>query len=130
MKFLIVDDDFTNRLLLQEILKDYARIHIAVDGKEAVQAVVFALDDNAPYDAVFLDIMMPRLNGQDALKEIRSIENERGFEIGKGTKIIMITALNDKRNIMESFKSQADGYIIKPVIQEDLINKLKNLGLI
>ena len=43
MKTLIVEDDFTSRLLLQELLKHYGPAHIAVNGKEAVEAVRLAL---------------------------------------------------------------------------------------
>jgi two-component system chemotaxis response regulator CheY len=44
MKTLIVEDDFTSRLLLQEILKPYRPSHVAVNGREAVEAVRLALE--------------------------------------------------------------------------------------
>ena len=48
MKTLIVEDDFTSRLLLQEILKSYGVVHIAVNGKEAVHAVREAMEARRP----------------------------------------------------------------------------------
>ena len=69
MKTLIVEDDFTSRLLLQELLKKYGRSHIAVNGLEAVEAVRLALDENEPYDLICLDILMPQMDGQLALRE-------------------------------------------------------------
>ncbi|NCC53452.1 MAG: response regulator, partial [Spartobacteria bacterium] len=71
MKTLIVDDDFTNRILLQAIMEEYGVAHIAVNGREAVDAVCMAMDDGVPYDLVCLDIMMPEMDGQEALKAIR-----------------------------------------------------------
>ena len=79
MKTLIVEDDFTSRLLLQEILKPYGTTHIAVNGKEAVDAVVTAMDVGEPYDLICLDIMMPVMNGYEALKAIRGLEESRGI---------------------------------------------------
>jgi two-component system chemotaxis response regulator CheY len=130
MKFLIVDDDFTNRLLLQEFLKDYAHIHIAVDGKEAVQAVTSAIEDGEPYRGIFLDIMMPKMNGQDALKEIRKVEQEKGYSQNEKARIVMITALGDQQNIDQSFAAMADGYIVKPVVLDKLTKQLKEIELI
>ncbi|MBN2802354.1 MAG: response regulator [Deltaproteobacteria bacterium] len=130
MKFLIVDDDFTNRLLLQEILKDYATIHIAVDGVEAVNAAKDAIEDKAPYDCIFFDILMPKLNGQQALKQIRKIESDSTLLKEQYSKVIMITALNDKKNIKEAINAGSNGYIVKPVNQFDLIKKLKELDVL
>ena len=47
MKALIVEDDFTSRLLLQELLKPYGATHIAVNGREAVEAVRIAVERRA-----------------------------------------------------------------------------------
>ena len=52
MKTLIVDDDSTCQLLLQEILKNYGQCHVAVDGREVVEAVRVALGVAAPYDPI------------------------------------------------------------------------------
>ena len=130
IRTLVVDDDFTNRLLLQELLKIYGPVHVAVNGKEAVDAVIAAGKNNTPYDLACLDIMMPEMDGQEALKQIRAHEAESGIMIGKGIKIIMTTALDDSKNIMTSFKGQCDGYITKPIIRTKLIELLQKFSLI
>ncbi|MBN2343330.1 MAG: response regulator [Deltaproteobacteria bacterium] len=130
MKLLIVDDEFTNRLLLQEITKEFASSQLAVDGDEAVEAVQHSLNANDPYDAILLDIMMPKMNGHDALKKIREIEESNGYSVGQGTKIIMVTALGDKKNVIDAFKEEADGYLVKPVEKEKLVKQLKKLDLL
>ena len=65
MKALIVDDDFVSRLLLQKVLMAYGEAHIAVNGKEAVEAFTAALRLGSSYDVICLDIMMPEMDGQD-----------------------------------------------------------------
>ncbi|MBN2714618.1 MAG: response regulator [Deltaproteobacteria bacterium] len=130
MKILIVDDEFTNRLLLQEISKEFATTHQAVDGKEAVEAVKAALEQGTPYDVILLDIMMPNMNGHEALREIRQIEESNGFKVGQGAKVIMVTALGDKKNVLDAFKEEADGYLVKPIEKSKLIRQLEKLDLL
>jgi len=129
VKTLIVDDDFTNRLLLQEILKVHGPVHVAVNGKEAVEAVAAARDNKEdPYDLICLDIMMPEMDGQEALKIIRADEDRAG--VIENCKVIMTTALGDSKNVIQSFKKQCDGFIVKPVSKSKLLEQLQTLGLI
>jgi two-component system chemotaxis response regulator CheY len=130
MKTLIVEDDFTSRLLLQEILKPYGPSHVAVNGREAVEAVRLALEANEPYDLICLDIMMPEMDGQAALKDIRAQEEARGILSSKGAKIVMTTALGDIRNVSAAYNSLCDGYLTKPIQKAKLLEELRTLKLI
>lgn len=127
---MIVEDDFTSRLLLQELLKRYGPSHIAVNGKEAVDAVRTALEANEPYDLIFLDIMMPEMDGQEALRQIREQEEDRGIPSTRGAKIVMTTALNDIRNVTAAYESLCDAYLTKPIQKAKLLEELRKLGLI
>ena len=130
MKTLIVEDDFTSRLLLQELLKGYGSCHIAVNGKEAVMATETALEADDPYDLICLDIMMPEMDGRAALKEIRGQEVARGILSSRGSKIVMTTALGDAKNIFATFHDLCDGYLIKPIGKAKLLETLHTLNLI
>ena len=130
MKTLIVEDDYTSRLLLQEIIKGFGKSDVAENGREAIVAVREALDAKSPYDLICMDIMMPEMNGQEALVEIRRIEEQRGVQVGKGAKILMTTALGDKDNIMSAFKAQCDGYLVKPIQKRKFLEFLEQLNLI
>ena len=130
MKTLIVEDDFTSRLLLQEILRRHGSSHVAVNGREAVDAVRAALAAGAPYDLVCLDIMMPEMNGQEALLRIRQLEEESGIEVWRRAKVIMTTALADRANVIEAIAGQCDSFIVKPIGRTKLIEELRRLGLI
>ena len=130
MKILIVEDDFTNRLLMQELLKSYGTCHVAVNGKEAVDAAQLALEIGEPYDLVCLDIIMPEMDGQEALRKIRDNEEARGVLSTKGAKIVMTTALGDVKSISTAFTSLCDGYLTKPIQKEKLVEELRKLKLI
>lgn len=130
MKTLVVEDDFTSRLLLQELLKGYGPIHIAVNGKEAVDAVRAAREQNQPYDLICLDIMMPDMDGQAALEEIRALENpDEGPPFHK-SKIIMTTALSDRASVAAAIGGECDYYLVKPIEKLKLLGVLGKLGLI
>ncbi len=130
MKTLIVEDDFTSRLLLLEILQGYGTSHVAANGLEAVGAVSAALDAEEPYDLVCMDIMMPEMDGQQALREIRALEERKGRDCGRGARILMTTALGDKQNVLLAFREQCDGYLVKPLNKRQLLDQLAALGLV
>lgn len=100
MKVLIVEDDFVSRRLMQGILSPYGICHVAVNGREAVEAFKIAINELDPYQLICLDIMMPEMDGHEALREIRRFEEEEG--ITSRVKVIMTTALNDPQTIMKS----------------------------
>ncbi len=130
MKTLIVEDEFTGRLVMQEMLKVYGPTHIAVNGREAVEAVRKALEQGRPYDLICMDIMMPVMDGQKALQAIRELEESKGIISTRGAKILMTTALDDPRNIIDSFKGLCDAYLVKPINKNSLLEELRKLKLI
>ena len=127
MKVLIVEDDFTSRLLLQKLLSSYGESHIAVNGKEAVSAFCGALEAGQPYDLVCLDIMMPEKDGHEALKEMRALEESRGILSTRGAKVIMTTALGDIKSVASAYNELCDGYLVKPIDKAKLIALLDEL---
>ncbi len=130
MKILIVEDDFASRKLMQKFLSPYGSCEVVVDGVEAVEAFTEALSSDDPFDLICLDIMLPKMDGQMVLKNIRDFEEKKGLIGNDGVKIIMTTALSDTTNIMSAFRSQCEGYVTKPVSRARLINEMKDLGLI
>ena len=130
MKTLIVEDEVTSRLLLQEFLKPYGGVHTVADGKQAIGAVRAALESGDGYDLVCLDIMMPGMDGYQTLREIRRLEEERGILSSRGAKIVMTTALDRVGNVFEAFRNLCDDYLFKPIDRAQLLERLMKLQLI
>jgi two-component system, chemotaxis family, chemotaxis protein CheY len=130
LNILIAEDDNTSRIVINGMLTPYGKCDTAVNGKEAVRFFSEALEQGREYDLVCLDIMMPEMNGQDVLKEIRRIELENGISGSDGVKIIMTTALADSKTLMKAFREQCEAYIIKPIRKLDLLEQLHILGLV
>jgi len=128
MKILIAEDDFTSRLIMQRLIEPYAKCDVAMNGKEAVEAFIVGIVEGKPYDLILLDIMMPEMDGQAVVKEVRRIEEEEwGIIYPKGIKIIMTTALDDPKTVVTSFKSFCDAYLVKPIAGEKLIATIREL---
>lgn len=130
MKSLIVDDDFFSRRILQTILSAYGECHVAVNGKEALFAFKQAHAEETPYEVICLDIMMPEMDGQEVLKEIRQIEQSKNILGNDSVKIIMTTALDDSGNITTAFREQCESYLIKPISKSKLLKILVDFNLI
>lgn len=130
MRFLVVDDDFETRLLVQKLLRPFGTVDTAADGEEAVAAFCAALKDNDPYDLVTMDILMPNSNGQQALREIREIEKEKGTPTAKQVRAIIISGLDDSKEVHDAFfLGEATSYIIKPINHKALLDEIEKLGI-
>ena len=131
MKSLVAEDDQLARLLLQSILSRYGECDIVKNGREAVDKVVAAMETNEPYDLLCLDILMPVLDGNEALVEIRRKEQEAGIQKHELLKVIMVTALEDFHTITQAFdEGYCEAYLTKPVKEEELLEHLHELDLI
>lgn len=130
MRILIAEDDLISRTIMKKYLLKYGDCDIAVDGEEALSFFMSAMNEAKPYDLITLDIMMPKLDGHRVLKEIRDIETSRRIFGSDGVKVIMTTALSDKTNVLNAFRSQCEAYLIKPIDKGKIIAELKKLNLI
>ena len=130
MKILIADDNYASRRLLKVFLKDYGESHFAVNGLEALEAFKLAQMNGDPFSLICLDIMMPEMDGVEALRQIRAFEVDHGISEEKRCKVLMTTALHDRKDIIESFNEGCEGYLIKPVEEAQITKVLAQLGLI
>ncbi|MFH1359856.1 MAG: response regulator [Candidatus Omnitrophota bacterium] len=121
-KVLIVDDNFENRELMAEILRDVAECDLAVSGQEAIEKYNNALSLR-PYQVILLDIMMPDVDGLQALRIIRKNERDHGIELGDGVPVIMVTA--HKKPYLDAFFQGCTDYIMKPIDPAKLIKKIE-----
>ena len=129
IRMLIVEDEFLSWQLLQAFVGEYGRSDVAADGEEAVAAVKRSYEEGQPYDLVFMDIVLPKLDGQAALKAIREFEASRGILASGTCKVLMTTALSDAKTVMEAFKNQCEGYLTKPYSKSMLDKAIAKLGV-
>lgn len=115
MKILIAEDDLSSRKFLQRFMDAYGECDLTVDGMEALDAFLMALDEKEPYDLVCLDIMMPAVDGVKALQVIRDLEKQRNIGEEARCKIIMTTALNDVELVKSLFEYGCEAYATKPI---------------
>lgn len=114
-KILLLEDD----KLLCETLEDYLceegfNVDLAHDGEEVLE-----LNYENNYDLYLLDINVPKINGLEVLKQLRSM--------GDNTPTIYLTSYKDKDTLKEGFLSGADDYLIKPVDIEELLLRINSL---
>ncbi len=130
LRTLLVEDDFTSRLVLQTFFSRYGECHIAVNGKEAVAAVAASLEHGPPYDLISMDIMMPEMDGREAVRQARALEQARGIHSTEGARIIMTTAVDDLKEVVRCFHELCDAYLVKPIDLDQLLGHMKRLQLV
>ncbi|WP_438447990.1 response regulator [Gorillibacterium sp. sgz5001074] len=130
MKILIAEDDLASRKFLYKLMSRYGECDMVVDGMEALDAYLLSLKENAPYDLICLDIMMPKVDGVKVLKAIRDYESQRGLLPEKRVKVIMTTALAETPYVQHSFELGCQAYASKPIDTEKLVEVLRKLELI
>jgi len=113
---LLVDDDLTLREMYSERLKaDGFTVEMAKDGEEALQKA----KDIHP-NVILLDIMMPKINGLDVLKQLKAQDETKDIPV------LILTALVQDRERLESATRGADGYIVKSeTMPGEVVNKIK-----
>lgn len=120
---LIVEDNDELREYLQNTLNDEYNVHVCANGKTALSII----KEQQP-DLIISDIMMPEMRGDELCKILKNnIETSH-------IPIILLTALNAEKNIIEGLQIGADEYIVKPfnigILRATIANLLNNRALL
>ena len=127
---LIVDDSRYQRHLILQALAGLFEIEEAEDGQQAIDLFTAARDAGRPFDLVVMDILMPVLDGHEALAGIRRLESQAGVAEDGRTLAIMLSSLDDPANMLRAqFDSGAQAYVTKPFQAQTLLEALATLGL-
>lgn len=128
MKVLVAEDDIASGKFMQKLLSKYGEVVLTRDGIEAVDEFVNAVNQNARFDLVCLDIMMPKIDGYKALASIRDAERKLGLARDSRCKVVMISALDE--GFDASYASDDyEEYICKPIDIMKFDDLIKKLGL-
>ncbi|MGE5790804.1 MAG: response regulator [Syntrophaceae bacterium] len=128
IRVLILEDDPVSGKLMQKFLEPFGSPTLVTDGQQAIEAFRSAFDQNVPFHLFMIDIMVPEIHGKDVLRMIRDMEHERGIPDYKRTRCVMTSSLGDPENIIESFHSKCDAYLIKPIDRKRLSDTLQGMG--
>lgn len=129
MKILAVDDTLMYREMLKQLLASHGEVHEAEDGELAVAAFVQAHEAGEPFDLVFMDVLMPNMDGHQAAQAMRKQEVVRGILSEHEVPIVMLTTMDEPKRIMQAyFRDGCSQYVNKPMTQEKLDEVLSALG--
>jgi len=119
MPVLIVDDNYTNRILLQEMVASWGLMPTtAADGYEALALMKRAFESGKPYRLLLLDLQMPGLDGFEIAERVK----ESPF--GVNVKIILLTSLGEKGHAARCKEVDISGYLTKPVKQSEIFDAI------
>ena len=119
MPVLIVDDNYTNCVLLQEMITSWGLVPTITDsGKEAIDRFSKAFASGTPYRLILLDMQMPELGGFDVAKVIKDAPS------GKDVKIIMLSSIGQRGDSDRCKEVGISGYLLKPIKQSDLFDAI------
>jgi CheY-like chemotaxis protein len=115
---LVVDDEQDIARLISVVLADIGELNIlfAQDGKEALSAI-----RNNKVDLVLLDVLLPKLDGYDVCRIIKS------DPLINNVKVLMISGIGHDSNLLTARQVGADGYLSKPFNSINLIEKVREL---
>ena len=129
--FLIVDDDERFALLIAKKLEKYASCVVSNCGNDALLQFEHHLQKKTPFQAIFMDIEMPKMDGHEVVGKMSKVEKQNGISPLKTFKLIMLTVHKDVKNVSKSFfKGDADAYIHKETVTKKLIQELEKINLI
>ncbi|MDE3057504.1 MAG: response regulator [Bacteroidota bacterium] len=115
---LVVDDSPYNRAVLSSILrKKNLKVEIAEDGEKAIE-----LFKKSNPDVVFLDYVMPKMNGVETLRELRKLK--------PSVIAVMVTSISASEDVEEARTAGANGYVLKPYSAEKIYSILLKFNLI
>jgi len=114
IKVLGVDDEPTNRFIIQELLEDLYDVHLVSSGQECLDY----LNKETP-DLILMDVKMPQMDGLETCEKIKALPS------AKEVPIIFVSAHSSEDDRLQGYKAGGSDYVGKPFNEEELLNKIK-----
>lgn len=131
MRVLIVEDNPVNREFLSAVMEEHGRCETVECGEEALDLVRKAHEESDPYRLIFMDIVLPGIDGLQALEQIRDLEKRLEVPREHTARAIVTTAIDDERKVSRAFfHGDAIAYITKPLTVAKVTSELKKFGLL
>lgn len=131
LKALIIEDEQVNREFLLLALKPHATCVAVGTGEAGLKEHRRALTADEPFELIFLDVMLPGIDGLRALEQLRATEDAFDLSESARAKVIVTTVLNDHQTASRAFiHGHAASFLTKPFRASELMLELATLGLI
>lgn len=127
MRSLIVDDELVSRTKLQVLVSEFGPCQAVESGREAVVAFHQGWENYLPLDLIWLDLVMPGMDGEETLIQIRNLENDMGLGPTARVKVVMVTAKSDMQTVRNLMRAGCDDYLVKPFQFEAVRRKIAQL---
>ena len=125
-KILVVEDDTASALYLAKVLKKYGTVDVCGSGPEALEFFKIAFEAEQPYDILFIDILLPELDGYHIAKFIRKWEMQHSGDYQPV--LIMESSFAYTDEILKAFASGVNLYITKPFHKEQIEGFMSECG--
>jgi PAS domain S-box-containing protein len=126
LSVLVAEDNEINALLIRSLLSRLGHhVVLATNGSAALESWLAAKSAGTPYDLVLMDVQMPELDGIEAAQRIRALE---AGQPGRRTPILALTANALVEHRYACFEAGMDGFLVKPVDREKLVEALAELS--
>ena len=126
MRILIVDDNKQIQNLLAHILEPYGELGFADNGEKGLKQYQKSIEEQNPINLIFLDIMMPEMDGFEMLRQIRTWE-ENHSSLDNKVKVAMLSSIGSPNNMLTCFEEGCDYYLVKPIIKSELIEIIEKV---
>lgn len=121
LTFLLIDDDEIERLKFARVLQKNNYPHKILESKNGEEALDILTQKELQPDLIFLDLNMPKMNGLEFLKELKSNTSLQYIPV------IILSTSNNHQDLKEAYKIGVAGYIVKPLKYEEYTHKIKCL---
>ncbi len=119
LRALVVDDNEANRKILEEQLSSWGVLGTSVeDGRQALEELRSAVEDDEAYDLAILDMQMPRMDGMELARSIKA------DPVLSQTRLVLLTSMGRRGDGEAALQSGIEAYLTKPVRQSELYNVL------
>jgi len=120
LTFLLIEDDEIERLKFARVMQKNSFPHTLIATQNGEEALAYIEKEHLP-DLIFLDLNMPKMNGLEFLKVLKTNPKLKYIPI------VILSTSNNHSDLKESYEIGAAGYIVKPLKYEDYANKIKRL---
>lgn len=130
MRALLVEDSASTRKLLKTVISPYAEVVEAENGRTAVELYRAAVESADPFNYVFLDLVMPEMDGIEVLSAIRDDEETRQVPPDERAQVIVVSGHTEGDNIYDAYIRDCAAFLVKPIEREKLLREMRRIGLV